>query len=163
MSTENPFEALGRNPIINAAANQKLDDTAASETRHMRRSACVRRGPAAGEAGAARPRAVLPRAVTSRSTVVAPGPAAVDASVPVTRDLRPGAAASLRPGGRAFRVKPSSQAECGLRVGLRRHWPGGHGDSQLGVGPVTSRLGDSGSCAWPRPTGPAADCGEPPR
>ena len=43
MPTENPFEALGRNPIINAAANQKLDDTAASETRHMRRSAHVLR------------------------------------------------------------------------------------------------------------------------
>ena len=35
MPTENPFEALGRNPIITAAANQKLDDTAASETRVM--------------------------------------------------------------------------------------------------------------------------------
>jgi len=43
MPTENPFEALGRNPIINAAANQKLNDTAASETRHLRRSAHVLR------------------------------------------------------------------------------------------------------------------------
>ena len=46
MPTENPFEALGRNPIITAAANQKLDDTAASETRVMRRSAQVLRNAA---------------------------------------------------------------------------------------------------------------------